>query len=77
MANYDFAVLKGNKTITAAHSIALQDPRAAWPRVVALAQNVDEPGCRIRVSNEAGDVVILVGIDTDRRSLKASHSIKR
>ena len=40
---------------------SLPDPHALWPRVVELAGKFDEPGCRIRVTNEAGHVVILIG----------------
>ena len=42
----------------------------AWPRVVELANKFDEPGRRIRVTNEAGDVVILVAVTA------ALHRIK-
>lgn len=69
MEHYDFAVLKGDQTIAATRSIAVHGPRAAWSRVVELAKSVDQPGCRIRVTDEAGDVVILVGIDIARRSI--------
>lgn len=66
MEHYDFAILRGDETIAAARSIALPDPSAAWSRVAELAANVDEPGCRIRVTNGAGDVVVLVGIAAAR-----------
>ena len=65
MEQYDFAVLKGAETIAATRS-ALPDPRAAWSRVAELAENVDEPGCLIRVTNEAGEVLILVGVAAAR-----------
>ena len=78
MEHYDFEVLKGDETIAVARSVALPDPRAAWPRVAELAKNVGgpgcllannvgEPGCLIRVTNEAGEVVVLVGIAVARR----------
>jgi hypothetical protein len=67
MEHYDFAVLRGDETIAALRSIALSDPSAAWSRVAELAENVDEPGCRIRVTNGAGEVVVLVGIAAARR----------
>ena len=69
MERYDFEVLKGDETIAAARSVALPDPRAAWPRVAELAKNVDEPGCRIRVTNEAGEVLVLVGVAAARRRM--------
>jgi hypothetical protein len=66
MEYYDFEVLRGDETIAATLSVALLDPRAAWPRIAELAKNVDEPGCRIRVTNEAHEMVILIGIAAAR-----------
>jgi hypothetical protein len=66
MERYDFAVLKGDETVAAARSVALPDPSAVWSRVAELARNVVEPGCRIRVTNEAGEMVVLVGIAAAR-----------
>jgi hypothetical protein len=66
MERYDFEVLKGDETITAARSVAIADPRAAWPRVAELAKKVAEPGCRIRVTNDAREMVILIGVAAAR-----------
>ena len=66
MERYDFEVLKGDETISAARSVALPDPRAAWPRVAELARKVAEPGCQIRVTNEAREMVILIGVAAAR-----------
>jgi hypothetical protein len=57
-----FDVVKDDRAIAASQSVALRNVRAAWPRVVELVSSVDQPGCRIRVTNEAGEVVILVGV---------------
>ena len=69
MEYYDFEVLKGDETIAVARSVALPDISAAWSRIAELAKNVDEPGCRICVTNEAGKVAILIGIATARHLL--------
>ena len=66
MEQYDFAVLRGDETIATARTVALPIPSAAWSRVAELARNVDEPGGRIRVTNAAGEVVVLVGIAAAR-----------
>ncbi len=66
MEFYDFEVRKGDETIAAARSVALRDPSAAWPRIADFAKNVAEPGCRIRVTNEAHEIVILIGIAAAR-----------
>lgn len=77
MERYDFTVLKGDETIAAARAVALEDPRAAWPRVAELAKNFDEPGCRIRVTNAAGEVVVLVGVAAARFSERAASASKK
>lgn len=67
MEYYDFEVVKGEETIAAAKSVAIPEPRAAWPRVAELAKTVEEPGCRIRVTNAARELVILIGVAAARR----------
>jgi hypothetical protein len=66
MQHYDFAVLKGDETITAIKSIALPDLKAAWSHVTEIAKTINEPGSRIRVTNPAGDVEILAGVSIAR-----------
>jgi hypothetical protein len=68
MQRYDFEVVKGDETIVAARSVALPDLRAVWPRIAELARKVEEPGCRIRVTNDAREMVILIGISAARRT---------
>jgi hypothetical protein len=74
MAVYDFEVLKDGAVIAAKQTIALPDTRAAWPKVVELAKTFDKPGCKIRVRDEAGGIVILIGVVTLRRSANAVSS---
>jgi hypothetical protein len=69
MKHYDFAVLKDDDTIAVMKSIALPDLKAAWSHVTELARTIDEPGCRIRVTNRAGDVEILAGVSIARSDL--------
>lgn len=71
MHRYDFTVLNGDDTIAAAYSIALPNSRAAWPQVTELADKFDGPGCRIRITNEVGEVVILVSVAADRHPISA------
>ena len=66
MEHYDFEILKGDETIVATRSVELRDPRAAWPRIAELAKKIDEPGCRIRVTNDAHEMVILIGVAAAR-----------
>ena len=64
---YDFEVLKSDAVIAAKQSIALPDPGAAWPKIAKLAKNFNEPGCTIRVKDEAGGIIILIGVTAIRR----------
>ncbi len=69
---YDFEVLKDGAVIAATRSLALADIRAAWPEIAKLAKRFDQPGCKIRVKDEAGRIVILTGVAAVRRH--AAHS---
>jgi hypothetical protein len=62
MELFDFEVLRGDETIAATRSVPLPDQSAAWPRIATLAKTVAEPGCRIRVTNQAREMVILIGV---------------
>jgi hypothetical protein len=64
---YDFEVLRDGAVIAAKRAIRLPDTRAAWPEIARLAKRFDEPGCKIRVLDEAGRIVILTGVAAARR----------
>ena len=70
MQRYDFEVLKGDETISAERSVWLSNSREAWPKVAALAQKFDARGCRIRVTDQSGETVILIGVAGVRSSLR-------
>ena len=74
MKSYDFEVVKGDETIAAARSVAVSDTRAMWLRIAELANKVEEPGCRIRVTNDAHEMVILIGIAAARRTATGTRS---
>jgi hypothetical protein len=58
---YDFEVLKGDDIISAERRVALDDSRAAWPKILGIAKTLKLPGCRIRVREQQGDTIILIG----------------
>ncbi len=66
MEHYDFKLRGDDETMVVFRSIALEDMRAVWNMVASLARDVGVSGNRIVVSNEAGEVVILVGVATAR-----------
>ena len=64
---HDFEVLRDGAVVAAKRAIRLADTRAAWPEIVRLAKSFDQPGCKIRVLDESGRIVILIGAATVRR----------
>ena len=84
---YDFEVLKGDTVVASKRSIALPDVSAAWPKIANLAETIEEPGYKIRVRDQAGGIVILIGVaalricvpgkTTSGRSIQARQSSSR
>ena len=66
MRIYDFEVLNGDRSISARRSLPICDLRDAWPMIAEMALAVDEAGCRIRVTDETGAIVILTGVAAAR-----------
>ena len=67
MQFYDFEVLKGEEIIAAEPSVPLPDTRAAWPKIAKIATTITLPGCRIRVREQSGETIILIGAAAARR----------
>jgi hypothetical protein len=66
MKQYDFEVLRDGAVIVAERSIVLPELAAVWSKIAELGRAVKEPGCKIRVKDQAGRIVILVGVATAR-----------
>jgi hypothetical protein len=64
-AQHDFEVLDGDETISFVRSL-IDRPHALWPRIVEIAKT-HPPGRRIRVTDQSGATVILVGVATALR----------
>jgi hypothetical protein len=61
MELFDFEVLQGEEVIAVERSVPLNSRRAAWPKIIELAKGIELPRCRIRVKEQAGETIILVG----------------
>ena len=71
MLRYDFEVRQGEKTIACLRAIEIQSARAMWHWIACLAKNYPAPKGRIRVTDQSGEIVILIGIAAARlRGLK-------
>jgi hypothetical protein len=64
MECYDFEVVEGDETVAALRSIELPNPAALWSRIEELAETVHAPGRTIRVRNQLGEMVVLIGVAT-------------
>jgi hypothetical protein len=67
MMRYHFEVLSGDQIVAAERSVALPSPRAAWPWIARIARKAHPPTHRIRVTNQSGETMFLVGIALARR----------
>jgi hypothetical protein len=66
---YDLKVLRDGE-IVAAERLVVTDLRDVWSRIAGMADQVDEPGCQIRVTEEAGGIAILIGATAARGLFK-------
>jgi hypothetical protein len=71
MQRYDFEVVEGDATVATVRSVELPDPTALWARIVELAKDVHAPGRTIRVTNQLGEMVILIGVASALRNASA------
>jgi protein-disulfide isomerase-like protein with CxxC motif len=62
MERYDFEVMEGDEAVAAVPSIELPNTAALWSRIAELARAVYAPGRTIRVTNQLGEMVILIGV---------------
>ena len=67
MPYYDFEVLQGDDVIAAETSVPLDSSRAAWPKIIGMAQTLDLPGYSIRVREHSGGTIIRIGAVAARR----------
>ena len=66
MKHYAFEVLNDGAVIVGSHTMVLPNLAAVWSRIADLAREVEGPGYKIRVKDETGGIVILVGAATAR-----------
>jgi hypothetical protein len=65
---HDFEVLKGDRVVSARRSVVVGNLKDAWPVIAEMATATKEAGCRVRVTDETGTIVILIGVATARLS---------
>ena len=67
MVTYRFDVFNRDLTVAANQSFVCSNSRKVWPKVTELAWSVGETGGQIKVTDQAGRVVVLVGVNSARR----------
>lgn len=66
LENYFFKLLKDDGAILAVYSAAHRELSAVWAQIADFARRPDLTGGRIIVTNQSGEIVILVGAATAR-----------
>ncbi len=69
--HYNLEVLKGDEIILA-QRLVLTGMGDVWSTIARMAEDVAETGCRIRVTDEAGGIAILIGLTAARRLFQRS-----
>ncbi len=64
MTLYHFQLIDPAGSRSDMKTLRLADSRAIWREIDALARSAAAKGSQIRVTNEAGGIVILVGVST-------------
>ena len=64
---FDIEVVRGGEIIAAERSVALENSKAAWPKVAEVARNFSKSGAQIRVMNKAREITILIGVNSMQR----------
>ena len=62
MQRFSFEVLQSGRSITVLRSVRLPDLNTVWDKVAELAEGIEAPGSQIRVTDESGQTLILVGV---------------
>jgi hypothetical protein len=77
MITYRFDVFNRDQTVIANQFVIFSNSRAVWPKVTELAWSIGESGGQIKVTDQAGRVVVLVGVNSARRVGRPSGESSR
>ena len=67
MKLHDFEVLKDDRVVSARRAVVVRELKDAWPIIAEMAMATKEVGCSVRVTDETGGIVILLGVAAARR----------
>lgn len=63
MKRYDFAILQGEAIRVVERNVPIADAKGLWRRIGAIASR-QKPGGMIKVTDEMGGIVALIGVTT-------------
>ena len=66
MATYHVNVLTKDQKVTASHPLDVEASQTLWTKLGKLAWSVGEIGGQIRVTDQAGKLVVLMGVNSAR-----------
>jgi hypothetical protein len=64
MKRYNFEILQGGTTSAVERNVPIADEDTLWLRIGAIAKRIPKSNCFIKVTDEVGDIVALVGVAT-------------
>lgn len=66
MATYHVNVLTKDHKVAASHPLDVEGPHSMWAKLARLAWSVGENGGQIRVTDQAGKLVVVTGVNSAR-----------
>jgi hypothetical protein len=64
MKRYDFEILQGEVTTAVERNVPIADVESLWRRIGAMAPRIPKSDGLIRVTDEWGGIVALIGVST-------------
>jgi len=64
MKHYDFEIVQEGVVRAVERNVAIGDMSGVWLRIGAIAKSIPKSGGLIKVTDEVGDIVALVGVVT-------------
>jgi hypothetical protein len=77
MVTYRFDVFDRDQTVASNQSVVVCNSQAVWPKVTELAWSIGKSGGQIKVTDQAGQVVVLVGVNSARRACGPAESTRK
>jgi len=71
---YSIELVEGDEVIASYAPVELPHSRALWPRLAELAKSAYAPGRTIRVTNQLGEMIVVIGVAAALRAVFVGQS---